>query len=438
MGTKVTRRRVLTAGLAATVLAACGPLIDSGTDAPSPRSVLRPRDISNPVDAVAPTAVKPPLPASVSLDSYFNETRVLDVDVKMDPADWEALRFQTRRFEDVIDQRARGVPFSTPFTWFKAEAFIDGERFGEIGIRKKGFFGSLDTEKPSLKLRLNKYVKGQGLPGGLKRLTLNNNRQDPSMIRTHLAYQVYEKAGLPAPRAGWARVSLNGNDLGLYGNIEQIQHYVVPRAFKKSNGNLYEGTVSDFTADLRGSFEKKTNVKKDDSRDIDAVTGLLEGSGVSKYLGKIVDLDQFLTYWAVEVLIGHYDGYAGNMNNFQIYRTKKGKFSFIPWGPDTAFNRVDNPWDNGADPKSVMGHGAIAARLYQDPHWRSAYFNRLHELLEKVWDETELLASVDRLSSVVAPHVRAEVSTVGHRPGDKGLHKPAPNANPDRTLGRRT
>ena len=35
-----------------------------------------------------------------------------------------------------------------------------------------------------------------------------------------------------------------------------------------------------------------------------------------KIIGELVDLDSFFTFWAVEGLLGFWDGYSGNYNNF--------------------------------------------------------------------------------------------------------------------------
>ena len=390
MSERLPRRRFLGAGIAATGAAVFPGL---GTTIAE----------SNPNIALG---------TSDGFDQYFGPNRVLDIQISMDPEQWDELRHQTRTIQGLIKQRDSGLPYESPFTWFKADATIDGHRFEEIGIRKKGFLGSLDTEKPALKLRLNKFVEGQELPGGFKRLTLNNSRQDPSMIRTQMAYYVFERAGLPAPRTGFARVIVNGQNIQLYVNVEQIEHYVVPRVYGDDTGNLYEGTISDFSEDLRDSFEKKNHVKVNDWRDIDVVATLLELGGVWDYLGKIVDLEQFLTFWAVETLIGHFDGYAGNMNNFQIYRPRYGKFQFIPWGADQVFATSDIPYDDFANPQHVMAHGLLANRLYNDPVWRQRYLDRLRSLLTEIWDESELAARAGVLSRTVRRHSQGIQKTV--------------------------
>ena len=128
-------------------------------------------------------------------------------------------------------------------------------------------------------------------------------------------------------------------------------------------------------------------------------------------LGEIVDLDRFLSFWATEVLVGHWDGYAGDRNNYQFYREPDGRFVFIPWGPDDTFHLKDdpNPFDNIAKPPpSVLALTAIPNRLYNDPYWQVAYVARLKEILNTVWDEEELLAAVDDMAAIVQQHALPE------------------------------
>ena len=208
-------------------------------------------------------------------------------------------------------------------------------------------------------------------------------------------------------------MSVNGKDLGLYVHVEELKAPFLARHFDSAEGNLYEGTVSDFTPTYRGTIEKKTNEDAADWSDIDAVVAALQDPSDAglEALGEIVDLDRFLSFWATEVLVGHWDGYAGDRNNYQFYREPDGRFVFIPWGPDDTFHLKDdpNPFDNIAKPPpSVLALTAIPNRLYNDPDWRVAYVARLKEILEAVWDEEELLAAVDDMAAIVQQHALPE------------------------------
>ena len=255
--------------------------------------------------------------------AYFALDRVLDISIEIAGEDWDTLRHQTRTLEDVfaeIERYGLSRPFADIYTWFGATVTVDGETHADVGVRKKGFVGSQSDTKPALKLRFDKYVDGQSLGGVMERMTLNNSIQDPSMVNTCLSYRVFAAAGSPAPRCNFATVSVNGKDLGLYVHVEEMKAPFLSRHFESAEGNLYEGTVSDFTPTYRGTIEKKTNTDAADWSDIDAVVAALQDPSDAglKALGEIVDLDRFLSFWATEVLVGHWDGYAGDRNNYWI------------------------------------------------------------------------------------------------------------------------
>ena len=392
--------RLATVVVAATIIAAgCG----GGTDDAGGSPTATPAAVA----AASTTAA-----AAHPSDAYFALDRVLDISIEIAGEDWDTLRHQTRTFEDVIaeiEEYGLSRPFADIYTWFPATVTVDGETHADVGVRKKGFVGSQSDTKPALKLRFDKYVDGQSLGGVMERMTLNNSIQDPSMVNTCLSYQVFAAAGNPAPRCNFATVSVNGKDLGLYVHVEEIKAPFLSRHFESAEGNLYEGTVSDFTPTYRGTIEKKTNEDAADWSDIDAVAAALQDPSDAglKALGEIVDLDRFLSFWATEVLVGHWDGYAGDRNNYHFYREPDGPFVFIPWGADDTFHLKDdpNPFDNISNPPpSVLALTAIPNRLYNDGGWRVEYVARLKEILDTVWDEEELLAVVDEMAAIVQQH----------------------------------
>ena len=412
-----------TAPIAPTAAATEAPPV-APTVAPTggPTAPLTPRP-ATPAPAVVPTpsptlapAPKEPEAADPS-DAYFGMDRVLEVSIEIAEEDWDTLRHQTRTFEDLmaeIEEYNLSRPFADIYTWFSATVAIDGETHTEVGVRKKGFLGSQSDTKPSLKLRYDKYVDGQSLGGVMERMTLNNSVQDPSMVNTCLAYQVFAAAGLPSSRCSFATVSVNGKDLGLYVHVEEIKKPFLARHFDSTVGNLYEGTISDFTPEYRGTLEKKTNEDENDWSDVDAVAAALQDPSDAglEALGELVDLERFLSFWATESLVGHWDGYTGDRNNYHFYREPGRLFVFIPWGVDDTFHLKDDPnaFDDISDPPpSVLALSAIPNRLYNNPDWRVKYAARLKEILNTVWNEDELLASVDQMAAIVQQYALPEV-----------------------------
>jgi hypothetical protein len=332
----------------------------------------------------------------------YDSNRVVKIDITLAPADWDNLRNQQRDTAAEFSKDRLEHPVKSPYTWFSADVTIDGTHIKNVGLRKRGFIGSADTERPGLNLEFDKFVKGQKFARHSS-LKLHNNKQDGSNVRQALAYQVFNSAGVPAPRCNLATVSVNGKNLGVYSNIEPIDSPFLKRHFGSDAGNLYEAQVSDFRPGWTRTFEKKNNGKDTNRDDLDAVVKALqaEDSALLTELGRVLDIDAFITFWAVESLINHWDGFTGDLNNSFIYHDPaSGKLRFIPWGADGTFGsyHILIPFD---PPSSVWAVSFLPRRLYNHPVTQKKYRARYQELLATVWNEKNLLAETDRLTKLV-------------------------------------
>jgi len=306
---------------------------------------------------------------------------LLQVEIDIDPDDANQLAGEGRNLLDVLGgedctDRLRDAPF----TWFPADVTVDGELVTNVGIRKKGFIGSLSSERPSLKIKFDKYEPDQ-LWGEQERLTVNNSRQDPSRLRTCLAYRFFEAAGVPAPSCELAHVVANGTSLGVYTRVQDVKRRFLREHFGDDTGDLYEGTLSDFRDGWTGSFEPKTDTTDPDRTPLLPLVDALAGpdEDLEAALSDVLDLDEFARFWAAESIIGHWDGYAGNANNFFVYSLPDG-LHFIPWGPDGTMV------PRGGDDVPLMLNSLLPQRLYATAWGRQLYEDALHELLNDAWD----------------------------------------------------
>ncbi|MCA9516640.1 MAG: CotH kinase family protein, partial [Myxococcales bacterium] len=324
---------------------------DSGAADVSDADTRPDADASADTDTAAPADTVDPADPSAVL---FDPDRVIEVEITLAPADWAALRAETRAIASVIGPDCLSSPPDSPFTWFDADAVIDGHAVTNVGVRKKGFLGSLDPVRPSLKVRTDRNVDGQELLG-VDRFTFNNGRQDPSRFAACLTYATFRAAGVPAPRCNLAHVTVNGEDLGVFTHVEDVKKDFMRRFYEEPFGDLYEGQLSDFRDGWTGTFEKQIDDDEPPSGVLDRVTAALDASDddVMDALAAVVDLDELVAFWAVEVLVNHWDGYAGNTNNFFAYEEGPGgRLALLPWGADATFTamRGDQPDDPDASP----------------------------------------------------------------------------------------
>ncbi len=211
---------------------------------------------------------------SLTLDDLFPNDAVLDVRIQMDPQDWNSLRYQTRDRSTIGNRQFAPIP--NPFTYFEGDVTINGVSFPKVGLRKKGFIGSLSHTRPSLKVKLN-FTDPEGEMGGLRTLTFNNNNQDTGLLSQYLSYRIFNQVGSPAPRCAFARVTVNGKNLGVYSHVETVRKPLLKREFGDDAGTLYEGTVVDFNPGWVNSFELKTGEDEPGRKKIAQVIKAMEG-----------------------------------------------------------------------------------------------------------------------------------------------------------------
>jgi ankyrin repeat protein/spore coat protein CotH len=350
------------------------------------------------------------LAKELTSDDIFPTDRVLDVQITVTDEDWDTIRYQSRDFFSALHESRKIAPPEAPYTYVDASVTIDGVAFPNVGLRKKGFLGSQNTTRPSLKIKLNHTDKNAGIEG-LTNLTLNNNQQDSSLVSQFMGYALFNAAGSPASRCAYAKVTVNGVNLGIYSHVETVRRSMLRRAFGNDNGTLYEGPYVDFYEGWLGSFEKKTGSDKKGRKKIKQLIEVLKGDGenIEQEIGELVDLDSFYTFWAMEGLLGFWDGYSGNNNNFFIYlNPATDKFHFLPWGADSLFVKFSKLKYNPRAPISVKTQGLIAYKLYQLKSGQERYAEALTDILEKQWNEAELLAELDRIETMVTPHLATE------------------------------
>ena len=344
--------------------------------------------------------------APYSFDHFFDTSRLIKIDLKVEPADWDKVRVQHRSLVKTLRTDIPPSEQKKPFSYVSANLTIDGTDIGRVAIRKKGFVGSLDYDRPSLKIQIDQYEKKK-MFAGVDTLTLNNNKQDGSRVHQLVGYQFFRAAGLPASHCNLALVSVNGKSLGVYSNVESLDKHYFRRAFKSAKGTLYEGTVCDFHVHSLVRFERKFGSKKAIASIKNASIALdSDDRSILGKLGRHLDLDRFYRYWAAEVLVGHWDGYVSNKNNYFVYfDSKSERLHFLPWGLDQLATDRNMFWRQGFDPpKSVKADAAIPRRLYKNPEAKKKYFAAMRSLLDEVWDEDKLVAQIDDLQAMINPH----------------------------------
>ena len=283
---------------------------------------------------------------------------------------------------------------STPRTYVAARVEIEGHPERAVGVRLKGRYGSFRPlqEKPALKV---KFIHEDGAAFlGLKKLALNNFAQDPSALAEWTAYTLFRAMGVPAPRVGYAVVSIDGEDKGLYAVVESMDDVALDRWFA-STKHLYEGAYGqDLYPHVVADFELDEG--DEDRADLAAVVNAFETNAPELVYGAttaLVDWPEVLAAMATEIFIGHWDGYTPSRNNYFLHFDDAGRLSLLPWGTDQTFRDV-----LALD----RGDGRLLRACFADLMCRAAFDASLVTVADAV-DTLGLPAALDRRGQVLAP-----------------------------------
>lgn len=335
----------------------------------------------------------------------FNINHQICVEVNMDPDEFEIMRNESRFGPSIQENDGAtataacleyalkcGTPFPSEYIWYDAEVNVDGYALENVAVRKKGFLGSVFSSAPGMILNLDQNKLNQSIEN-TKRITLNNNSEDPSRVIQVLNYKIFELAGYPAPRCNFANVSVNDEPLGVYAHLEAVNERFLDKTFGNHTGDLYEGQIVDLVADWIPRWQAKTDYTEEIAnpiRDVSYVLSDVEDDEFIDEISKHINLERFITFWALEIILEHNDGYSSNRNNFFIYfnPSNDNKISFIPWG----LNYFRKDEERGLE---VYLNGELPRRLSRIEETSTMLEEEINRLMDEVWDEVSLVEHIN-------------------------------------------
>lgn len=257
--------------------------------------------------------------------------------------------------------------------YVEASVTFEGETISPVGVRYKGSIGAFvnclsgnnwalpsghkTCTKLSMKVKINwegreeKFFK-------LKKLQFHSLNNDPSQMRERLGYWLFREMGVPAPRCVHARLVINGNYVGLFALVEQIDGRFTRYNFEDGKGNLYKEvwplhsngqpfSAAHYLTHLKTNEDENptTNMMLNFAEEIADAPPENRQSVVEKWM----NVPQIISYAVVDRTIRNDDGafhwYCSGStcspHNFYWYEeTAAGKMHLIPWDLDHAFENI--------------------------------------------------------------------------------------------------
>ena len=314
------------------------------------------------------------------------------------------------------------------FDYVGATLQIDDWTFRDVAVRFKGNGSFLRATrggggKFSLKVDLNKHVKGQKL-AGITTINFQNNITDAGWMNEVLAYRLYRDAGALAPRTTYARVYLTVEGkhdkryLGLYSISENVDDNFAEDRFSTRQGAILKPSTQELFTDwgpdwkvYNQSYDPKTDLTEAQKQRVIALGRLVSNGSEEEFaaqIGDYVDLDGFARYFAVLVWLANYDSLLQNGQNFYTYlHPDTNRMHFVAWDQDFAFGNSRN--NGGASIYSAWNRGnRFLSRLYGVEAFRSKYLARMTEFSERLFVPERIMQQVGEIGPAIRPSVELE------------------------------
>jgi hypothetical protein len=244
-------------------------------------------------------------------------------------------------------------------------------------------------------------------------------------------------------------VWVDGKLAGHHLMIERPNRSFLRRNKIDDGGNLYK--VLWMGRDVIGQHEKRTNERGNHDDLLAVIDRLSKTAGDPDAQWKVIqekfDVEQVATYFAVNAVLSHWDGFFNNY--FPYHDTKRGKWMMIPWDQDKTSGYYDGLPDDqvffdmpltygmeGDRPPGAQGDagpgrgrggfgggrgrgggnwwrpgGHFSRPLLANPHFRKVFLAKTRDVLERVYTPEVFFPLIDQTAARLGPDaaIRAKV-----------------------------
>lgn len=266
------------------------------------------------------------------------------------------------------------------------------EKLQDITIRYAGR-STIDDVKKSYDIKIK-----DGSFLGLPRWRLSSMGVDRSGIRTRLGFSLFSWLDAKELKSDYVGLYINNEYKGLYTLLEPVNQSFferrgveISRLFKSVYGN------ADFEPDMVSKLSTSIDAKMDHgTAEIEGIIEVLQKNELES-LSKILDIDQYVRYIAVSILLDNWDGYK---NNMFLYRSSGGKFRVQPWDLDRVLEREPSEeLKREVFELEMYGQNGISKVVFSEEKWRQQLLVHIKTLLEGEFDLEKITKLIDSYAS---------------------------------------
>jgi len=311
-----------------------------------------------------------------------------------------------------------------------ADLIVDGKVYPSVGV---GFRGNSSYMMPSEKKSLNiaiDYGDGKQRLYGYKTLNLLNGHSDASFVRTVLYSRICREY-IPALKANFVKLVINGENWGIYPNVQQFNKDFLQEWFGTKRGIRWKippgrGGGGALTwqgsdpANYKRAFQLKTKGETNAWADLIKLCEILNktpDAQLENALKLVFNIDRALWFIALDNVFIDDDGYISRGSDYLLYQHPNGQFQMIPYDNNETFRYAGgggpNMWPSDEPMLSPVGHEdsemrPVISRLLAVPHLRARYLAHVRAIVNEWLDWRVLGPIIEEYQSLIDAEVKAD------------------------------
>ncbi|NQT84917.1 CotH kinase family protein, partial [bacterium] len=310
-----------------------------------------------------------------------------------------------------------------------ADLIVDGMTYPGVGVRFRGnssYFGTGQSRKKPFNISVDFTDEDQRLYG-YRTLNLHNCHEDPSLLREVLYSQICREY-TPALKANFVKLAINGENWGVYANVQQFNRDFLRDWFRTGRGfrwkvGMGRGGSLTWLGPDPSAYKRAYEIKSGDEPDAwVALIRLCESLNstpddqVETSLNAILNVDQALWLIALENIFID-EGYVTRGADYALYTDGRyGRFHLLSIDNNETLTYGGGPFFklriSGAelDPLALADDESrpVIHRLLSIPHLRARYLAHVRTIVNESLDWNVLAPIVESYQKLIAEEVKAD------------------------------
>ena len=367
------------------------------------------------------------------LPAFFDTTNLWSVELSFSQEQWQ--EFLKGKRTTIQKSSPTDDAGSHPnYVYAHADFIMGGQMIHDVGVRLKGGGTQAGNGINRWPFRIDLgHFGGRSRLDGVRKISLNNNYYDSSYLRDVLSYEFFRNFDVPAPRTCFIKLHLTvpgifqRKYLGLYTAVEALESPFLKDHFHNVSGLLLKPdfgmnsfpTGQDWPS-LRGLLHPKRDGTAQQRQRVIDLFQLINWNDLALFeegLPILIDVDEYLRFLVVNVVLVNQDSYLGMGKNYYVYLDPgSNRLNWLPWDLDlsmagyffcgTAAQRIHLSVDQ---PSSIADR--LIRRVLAVPKFRERYHELMKKFLVTCFQRDRVFARIDELADIIREAVKEENST---------------------------